>query len=90
VTYRRVLKRFNTMWLDMLFEYVRKDRGAAEAGLFRAFAVLGFLVRLAYYGVRAAARPDAERRYKLAETAAFLRFSLGIGGRTDPQAGETL
>jgi len=90
VTYRRVLKRFNTKWLDMLFEYVRKDRGTVEAGLFRAFAVMGFLVRLVYYGVSAAGRGGAERRYKLAETAAFLRFSLGIGRRTDPLAGETL
>ena len=87
---RRVLKKFNTEWLDMLFEYVRGERGPGEAFLFRGFAVLGFLSRLLYYGVRSAARADAERRYKLAETAAFLRFSLGLGPRTDPWTGETL
>ena len=90
VTYRRVLKKFNTEWLDMLFEYVRGERGPGEAFLFRGIAVLGFLSRLVYYGVRSAARADAERRYKLAETAAFLRFSLGLGPRTDPWTGETL
>ena len=50
VTYRRVLKRFNTKWLEMLFDYVRRERGTIEAGLFRAFAVLGFLIRFVYYG----------------------------------------
>lgn len=89
VTYRRVLKRFNTKWLEMLFDYVRRERGAIEAGLFRAFAVLGFLARFVYYGA-GAVRGDADRRYKLAETAAFLRYSLGLGRRAGSPAGETL
>ena len=90
LTYRRILKEFNTRWLGMLFAYTRKERGAAEAFLFRGFAVLGFLLRLGYYGVGAAGRKDAERRYKLAETAAFLLFSLGIRRKTSPPAGERL
>ena len=37
-----------------------------------------------------AVRGDADRRYKLAETASFLRYSLGIGRRAGSPAGETL
>ncbi len=90
VTYRRVLKEFNTQWLGMLFEYVRGKRGAAEAVLFRLLAVLGFLLRLAYHGVSGAGRRDPERRYKLAETAAFLLFSLGVRKAAAPPAREAL
>lgn len=90
VTYRRVLKEINTRWLGMLFDFVRRERGAVEAFLFRAAAALGFLLRLGYYGVTGGPRNPEGRDEKFAETAAFLLFSLGIRKARARPRGEML
>jgi hypothetical protein len=77
VTVKAVDRGFNTRWLDQLFAYVRRDRGAGEAVLFRLVAAAGFGLRALLYALQSL-RPT---RFDLAglkvrETLAYTFFSL--------------
>jgi hypothetical protein len=68
VTAKTILHEINTRWLERLFQFVRQDRGSAEAFLFRMIAAGGFALRAAIY---AFGYP-----LKARDMAAFALFSL--------------
>jgi len=68
----------DTSWLRAIFDYVRRERGGLEYGLFRLFAVLGFSLRLVLYGAGYpfSRKEKASRRSKIREISSYLVFSL--------------
>lgn len=85
VTAKTIHREINTRWLQRLFQYVRRDRGAFEAFLFRLIAAGGFALRAMIYGLgclvprfkRSAPRLGPKAR----EMAAFALFSLRSGAK---------
>lgn len=75
-TYDRMFQKVNTRWLEMLFRFVRKERGPAECGLVRAFAAGGFAIRFVVQGALYVTKRGAPEKAKLKKIFRFLVFSL--------------
>ncbi len=77
VTSKTIHQEINTRWIERVFQYVRRDRGGAEAFLFRMIAVKGFALRALLYSL-AACFPPLFSRFapKAREMAVSALFSL--------------
>lgn len=67
---------FETRWLDLLYQFVKREKGPAEYFLFRLFSIGGFLLRL-IVSIFSSFFERERDRGKLRELSAFLRASLG-------------
>jgi hypothetical protein len=85
VTYKKILKEANIRWLELLYHYVREERGVWEYRAFRFFSVCGFFLRLVIRAVPFALKRDESRRRKIREMSGFFVFSLRADiSRTSP------
>ena len=68
----------NILWLEMLYRYVRRERGRTEYFLFRLFSIGGFLLRWGAYSLAGLGRRDPALRSKARDSARFLAAALKI------------
>jgi len=82
VTAKTIHHEINTKWLERLFQFVRSDRGPAEAVAFRLISAGGFAARALIYSLGAPV-PSLFSRLapKAREMAVFALYSLGISVR---------
>jgi len=84
----------NTIWLDMVYRFVRKESGAWAYALFRLFSVGGFFLRWAGYSLAGLRPGGLAARRSARDNARFLSFSIfgsrlaGIGKRPDATQGQ--
>jgi hypothetical protein len=75
VTSKTIHREINTRWLERLFQFVRTDRGAFEAFIFRLIAACGFALRALAYSLGFSGA-------KAREMAAFAAYSLSAKSKS--------
>jgi GT2 family glycosyltransferase len=88
-TYEGARAGVNTLWLRMLYRYVRRERGWMEYALFRFFSILGFFSRLVGYSLARFLMKGPGRSGEIRELAGFLSYSV-LGGAGNPRRPEDL
>jgi GT2 family glycosyltransferase len=78
--------RANTLWLGMVYRYVRRERGSAESFVFRLASAAGFFLRWTGHGALALFPGQSRgRRAKARDARKFFLFAL-FGPKRNPRA----